>query len=202
MDARSRVRSLGIADGAPIVGTVGRLEPAKGHITLLRAVPHVAKKWPTARFVLVGEGYLRPDLEAEARRLGIEDRVTFTGFRDDMLELLQGFDVFALPSLWEGLGIVLLEAMAYEKPVVASSVGGVLDVVVDRETGLLVPPASPPHLAEAISGLLSDRQRAREMGLAGYQRLLHEFRDETAIHRMYQLYHSMMRGRAALDRRQ
>lgn len=194
-DRREAIRPLGIADDVPVVGMVGRLETAKGHTYLLKAAQLLQVRHPGVRVVIVGGGQLRETLEAEAVALQVTDCVTFTGFRDDMPSLMQGFDIFTLPSLWEGLGIVLLEAMAYERPVVASRVGGVQDVVVPGETGLLVPARSPEALADAIGALLLDRERAAEMGRAGYQRLVREFRDDVANGRMLDLYREQVQAR-------
>jgi glycosyltransferase involved in cell wall biosynthesis len=191
-DPRAAVRALGIPDHAPVVGTVGRLEPAKGHTWLIRAVPRILAETPEARFVIVGGGYLRPALQAEIDALGVAERVFLTGYREDMLELMQGFDVFALPSLWEGLGIVLLEAMAYARPLVASAVGGVNDVIVDGETGLLVAPRDSDALACAISTLLRDPDRRAALGAAGRRRLEREFRDEVCNAELGALYDRLL----------
>ena len=187
-DGRAALRAMGIPDEAPVVGAVGRLEQAKGHAYLIRAVPRVLEQVPDARFVIVGGGHLREALQREIDGLGVSDHVTLTGYREDMLELMQGFDVFALPSLWEGLGIVLLEAMAYARPLVASAVGGVNDVVVDGETGLLVPPRSPQALARAITSLLLSPVEAARLGEAGARRLEAEFRDDLCNERLMALY--------------
>lgn len=193
-DRRAAVRALGIPEAVPVVGAVGRLEAAKGHAYLIRAVPMVLERVPDARFVIVGGGHLRDALQAEIDALGVGERVFLTGYREDMLALLQGFDVFALPSLWEGLGIVLLEAMAYARPLVASAVGGVNDVVVDGETGLLVPSRSPEALARAIIALLAEPAWAAQLGQAGAHRLETEFRDEVCNAQLLALYTRLMGG--------
>jgi glycosyltransferase involved in cell wall biosynthesis len=197
-DARAAVRSLGLPDDALVVGTVGRLETAKGHRYLIEAVPQVLAQVPRARFVFVGSGVLHDALRQQVRVAGLSEHILFTGFRDDMLELMQGFDLFVLPSLWEGLGIVLLEAMAYSRAVVASAVGGVQDVVVPPETGLLVPPRQPAALAAAMVRLLQNHELRAAMGAAGYQRLTQEFRDDLANERMMALYRKYVR-RGARD---
>jgi len=102
------------------------------------------------------------------------------------------FDLFVLPSLWEGLGIVLLEAMAFRLPIVASRTGGITDVVVDGETGLLVPPRDSGSLAQAITALLKDGERARKMGEEGFERVSKEFRDSVANEKMMELYEKLM----------
>lgn len=191
-DPRAAVRTLGIPDHVPVVGTVGRLEPAKGHTYMLAAIPQVLTLVPEARFVVVGGGYLQEALQRQADKLGVADRVTFTGYREEMLLLLQGFDIFVLPSLWEGLGIVLLEAMVYQKPLIASRVGGVKDVVIEGQTGLLVPARDAEALARAIVSLLRDPARRRTMGVAGRARLEREFRDEVCNERMMRLYQHLL----------
>lgn len=188
-DPRAAVRALGIPDSAPVVGTVGRLEAPKGHAYLLQALARLPAR---VRAVIVGGGVLRERLEADAETLGVADRVVFTGFREDMLDLLQGFDVFALPSLWEGLGVVLLEAMAYGKPLVASAVGGVTDVVVPGETGLLVPREDPKALAQALARLLDDRALAQRLGAAGRARVERAFRSDVADDRFMRMYRELL----------
>lgn len=193
-DARAAVRALGIPDGALVVGTVGRLEAAKGHTYLLQAMPLVLEAVPAARFVVVGSGHLLDDLQAQASSLGVADRVIFTGYREDMLQILQGFDLFVLPSLWEGLGMVLLEAMAYGKAIVASGVGGVNDVVLEGRSGLLVPPHDAEALARAMVSLLKDEARRANMGATGHERLLRDFRDDVCNERLMALYRRLLEG--------
>ena len=109
-----------------------------------------------------------------------------------MLEIMNIFDVFTLPSLWEGLGIVLLEAMAFKLPIVASRVGGITDVVVDGTTGFLVPPKDSKSLAQAIITLLKEPEKAEKMGEEGYGRVSKEFRDSVANEKMMELYEKLM----------
>lgn len=191
-DPRAAVRQLGISDEVPVIGAVGRLEEAKGHIYLIRAMPAVLAHKPSARLVIVGGGHLREALQREIDALGLTEAVTLTGYRDDMLALMQGFDVFALPSLWEGLGIVLLEAMAYARPLVAAAVGGVNDVVLPGKTGLLVPPRDPEALGRAICTLLADESLRARLGEAGRERLETEFRDDVCNARLSALYERLL----------
>jgi glycosyltransferase involved in cell wall biosynthesis len=155
----------------PIVLTIARLDPQKGHVHLLAAAAEV----PDAVFLLAGEGGERPRLEAQARALGIAGRVRFLGHRDDVPELLAACDLLVLPSLYEGLPLSVLEAMAAGRPVVATAVGGTDEAVVHGETGLLVPAAAPAALAEAIRHLLGDPVRAARLGQAGRARASREF---------------------------
>jgi glycosyltransferase involved in cell wall biosynthesis len=155
----------------PMVLAVARLDPQKGHRHLLAAATDV----PGAMFVLAGDGPERPALEALASTLGVADRVRFLGTRDDVPELLAASDAVVLPSLYEGLPISALEAMAARRPVVATAIGGTDEAVVDGETGLLVPPADPAALAAALRRVLEDAALARRLGAAGRERVEREF---------------------------
>jgi glycosyltransferase involved in cell wall biosynthesis len=152
------------APRSPTVLTLARLDPQKGLPYLLRA----AAMLPGVSFIVAGEGTERASLEREARDLGVSDRVAFIGFRTDTAALLARADVVVLPSLNEGLPLAVLEAMAAARPVVATAVGGTPEIVHDRETGLLVPPADPAALARAIGELLADRPLARRLAEAGH----------------------------------
>ncbi|HXE72544.1 MAG TPA: glycosyltransferase family 4 protein [Candidatus Nitrosotenuis sp.] len=185
-------RRLGIPAQAPVVGTLARLEPAKGHVYLLEAFARVLEARPDAWLVCVGGGHLRPDLEARSRDMGLAGRVVFTGFVEDVVDLVASFDVFALASLYEGLGVAILEAMALGRPTVCTAVGGVLDVVVDGETGYLVPPRDPEALARRILELLGDPEKAAAMGAAGRRRVETEFREDEANRRMLGLYRHLL----------
>jgi glycosyltransferase involved in cell wall biosynthesis len=147
----------------PTVLTLARLDPQKGLPYLLRA----AAQLPGVSFVIAGEGAERASLEREARELGVSDRVAFIGFRTDTPALVAAADVVVLPSLNEGLPLAVLEAMAAARPVVATAVGGTPEIVRDRVTGLLVPPADPAALARAIGELLADPALARRLAEAG-----------------------------------
>jgi len=172
----------GIPDGAPIVGVVARLEPEKGHATLLEAWPIVLASEPDAHLLVVGEGSLRETLEAQARALGllpsigapeVPARVTFTGRRDDVPAVTAALDVAVLPSYREAQGLSILEAMALSRPVVASAVGGIPEMIDDGLSGLLVPPREPAALAGAIARLLTDHPYADTLARAAKD-LVHE----------------------------
>jgi len=148
----------------PIVGTVARLHRQKGIIDLMRAAGHIHRGSPEAKIVVVGGGPMERTLRIEAQKLGLQRFFVILGERREARELLSLFDVFVLPSLWEGLPLVLLEAAAMGKPIVATDIDGVREVIRDRETGLLVPPANPEKLAEAILRLLRDKDLAHKLG--------------------------------------
>ena len=190
---------LGVPVGAPLVGCVGRLEAAKGHADLLDAFRQVVDRLPEARLVLVGRGHLLEELQARCRSLGLEDRVVFAGWREDMLDLVGALDVFALASHWEGLGVATMEAMALSRPTVCTGVGGVTDVVVDGQTGYLVPPRAPDRLAQRILELLEDPQKARAMGTAGRRRVEESFRVEDSNRLRLCLYQNLLQRKGSRD---
>lgn len=186
-------RQLKIPSGSHFLLTVARLEPPKGHRYLLQAAKLLLNDGLDVYFVIVGKGYLREKLEDLARELGVENRVTFTGFRYDMLEILKSCDLFVLPSLWEGQGVVLMEAMSLEKPLVASAVGGVVDVVEDGVTGVLVPPKNPESIAEAVKKLLANPEKMKQMGKAGKKRIMEHFDDDEFNRKRYEIYRKLFR---------
>jgi glycosyltransferase involved in cell wall biosynthesis len=187
-------RAIGGAPARPVVLSLARLEPQKGLADLLQAAVHV----PEATFLVAGEGAERARLESLARTLGVDGRVTFLGYRDDIPRLLASCDLFVLPSLYEGLPISVLEAMAAGKPVVATAIAGTEEAVSGGETGLLVPPGDPPALAEAIRSVISDPRRAEQFGRAGRERALREFSAEKMVREVTRLYEQVLSaGRAS-----
>ena len=155
---------LGLDGRERLVGIVGRLFPIKNHRLFLEAAAVVARAEAHARFIVVGDGILRPELEACARELGIGDRVLFTGWRRDLPRIYADLDVLVVSSDNEGTPVAAIEAMASGCPVVATSVGGVPDVIRHGETGILVPPRSPRELAEGISAVLQDQALRAGLG--------------------------------------
>jgi len=180
-------RELGIDPKCNIVGTVGRLSEEKGHTHLLHGAQKVLQAYPDVVFLIVGDGPLREDLQDKALQLAQEGSVNpflFTGVRNDMEEIYSLMDIFVLPSLTEGLPMVLLEAMAAQKPVVATRVGAVPRVIENGHSGLLIPPGDVESLAGAIIDLLNDPQKAQYMAQNGYERV----RDHFSAKRMAEQY--------------
>ena len=183
----------GFAEGSPMVGVIARLEPEKGHATLLEAWPIVDRVVPAARLLIVGEGSQREALEAQAEALGLlgEDcegdacvgtrkarphaKVVFTGLRDDVPAVTAALDVAVLPSYREAQGLAILEALALRRPVVASAVGGVTEMIENEQTGLLVPPHDPVALGNAIVRVLTDHPLADTIARAGHDLVLARF---------------------------
>ncbi len=162
-------REFGIPGGAPLLSVVARLEPEKGHRYLLDAMPAILRGAPDTWLVIVGEGSLDAELRAQAESLPTQtrDRIIFAGRREDVAAITGEIDVAVLPSLREAQGISILEAMARRRPVVASAVGGIPEVLTDGLDGLLVPPADPAALAEACIRLACSPALRRELGEAG-----------------------------------
>jgi glycosyltransferase involved in cell wall biosynthesis len=196
-DGRGKRCELGVPLEAPVVGVVARLAWKKGIRHLLEAAPGLVGTLPELRIIIVGDGPLRSDLEALASSLGIRQHVMFLGSRQDTLELLSTFDVFVLPSDIEGMSNALLEAMAAGRPVVATDVGGNPEVVVDGETGFLVPPGDGERMAAAIVKLLESPDMAEEMGAAGRRRVTEQYRVEIMVRRIENLYDSLLKRKAA-----
>ena len=165
------LEKLTSAGGQPIILTIARLVEQKGISYLLKAADSV----PEAIFLLAGDGPDRVALESEANALGLKERVRFLGYREDIPALLSVCNLFVLPSLFEGLPLSILEAMAAGKPVVASAIGGVKECVVDGKTGILVPPEDPLALATAICRILRDQAFARSIAEAGQERAVQYF---------------------------
>ncbi|MCU0506224.1 MAG: glycosyltransferase [Chloroflexi bacterium] len=178
----------GIEAGAPIVGVVARLEPEKGHRTLLDAWPLVLRRAPDARLLVVGEGSLLTELVWQARELGIDRRVVFAGRRDDIPAVTAALDVAALPSYREAQGMVILEAMALSRPVVATNVGGIPEMIEDGVSGLLVPPHDPDALAEAIIRLLVDHPFADTIARNGHDLAHARFSIEFMVRAIEDIY--------------
>jgi glycosyltransferase involved in cell wall biosynthesis len=196
----------GFEPGTPLVGVVARLEPEKGHPTLLEAWPRVLEAVPNARLLVIGEGSRREELEQQARDLGLLGdacegdacigtrrarpgaKVIFTGRRDDVPAVTAALDVAVLPSYREAQGLAILEAMALRRPVVATNVGGVPEVIEDGKTGLLVPPHDPRALAEAIVRVLTDHPLADTLARAGHDVVYDRFCVERMVESVQAIY--------------
>ena len=185
-------RELRVPLNHQIVGVIGSLYPVKGHTYLLQAIPAILKKHGNTIFFFAGRGQLEGELKRQARDLGIEDHVRILGFRSDVANLLGIVDLFALPSLSEGLSVAILEAMVARKPVVASHVGGNPELVVDGETGYLVPPMDPPALSARIVELLGDQRLRARLGEAGRRRVMELFSLSAMVEQYEQLYAECM----------
>ena len=181
--------------GAPVVLNVAALVPHKGQRHLIDAFAGVVRAVPDARLVILGQGELLESLEKQVHQLGLEKHVLLPGFRTDVLSLMKTADIFVMSSVMEGLGTSLLDAMACARPIVATDTGGIPEVVVHEETGLLVPPKDPDALSDALVALLEDEERARRYGAAGYERVHHRFSVEHMVADTVAVYQDMLSRR-------
>ncbi len=191
VDLRADLHGEFNLEPGPVLICVARLVPQKGHIHLLRALALVREEVPAVRLVLLGDGTIRADLEQIVRDLGLQANVCFAGWRTDTARLLGGADIFVLPSLWEGFGLVLLEAMAASLPIVASKVGAIPEIVADNESGLLVRPGAEEALARALIKLLASPAVRTWMGTHGRRRLEQEFSVSKMVQAIETIYNQL-----------
>ncbi len=189
--------SLGLPFSAFLIGSVGRLEPVKGHKYLLQAFSLLAPRFPHLHLALVGEGEELPRLQTLTFREGLSDRVHFLGWRDDIPTLLQTFDLFVFPSLNEGMGRALVEAMAAGLPIVASRAGGIPEVLGEGEAGLLVEAGSASALAQGIEKLLLDSELRVQLGKVAKERS-RRYSVEVMFHKLEALYRGLLEGEQGL----
>ena len=179
--SREKLRKgLGIGDSF-LVGIIARLSDVKGHTYLLKAMQCVIKNFPSAKLLIVGEGKMKEALVCEADTLGIKDNVLFLAQAAGTEDVLAAMDVFVMPSLQEGLGLALMEAMAQGLAVVGSAVGGIKTLIEDKQNGLLVEPADQSSLAEAIIRLLSDKRMRQDLGTNARKFIAHNFSKEKML---------------------
>ena len=181
-------RELGWPTDTILIGEVAKLWPGKGHDVLLRAFARVHRTVPQARLVFIGEGEERPALEHLTRSLDLMPYVRFLGFREDIPQWTHALDIAVLPSLFEGMGRAVLEAMACGKPVIASRVGGLVELVKDGVTGLLIPPSDVEALTKALARLLQDASLRATMGHVGQRHVTHQFDARVMSQSILQVY--------------
>jgi glycosyltransferase involved in cell wall biosynthesis len=185
-------QEIGIEDDCFLIVTAGRLVPVKGYTYLITAIAQVITEIPNIRLVFLGDGELRGELSGQVKTLGLGKHVLFLGMRNDVPETISCSDLFVLPSINEGFGVVLLEAMAMKCPIVATNVGGVPEVVLDGETGILVPPGDPAQLSEGIIRLARDHALAARMAEHGYRRLMACFDIRETVAKTEHLYKELL----------
>ena len=190
---RSKIRNeFGLNENHIICGAVGRLVWQKGFEYLIDAVPKILKPFPNAVIMIVGEGPLKDRLKARSERLRVQDQLIFTGFRSDIREILAAMDIFVLSSLLEGFPMIILEAMAMGKPIVATEISGVTEQIKHRESGILVPAGDSFALAKAINQLSHDRSFSEYLGLNAMHRVRDRFTTEGMITETENVYHSII----------
>jgi glycosyltransferase involved in cell wall biosynthesis len=181
-----------IKENQKVVINVAHLADHKGQEYLVRAIPRVLAKLPGTRFFIVGQGELMEKLKETASGLGLKRELIFTGFRDDVADFYQIADLYVMSSVQEGLGTAVLDALALAKPVVATSAGGLPEIIHDRQTGRLVAPADPEALARGIVDMLTDTDRAASMAAAGRQRILQDFSVDAMVAKNIDVYQRIM----------
>ncbi len=184
---------LGIAAHSQLVAVVGRLTEQKGHTYLIDAAQSVVSSFPDTHFLLIGEGELRDELQQQTQQARLLENVHFLGIRKDVPDLLAAIDLFVLPSLWEGLSVALLEAMAASKPIVATAVAGTTQAMTHGETGMIVPPRNSQALAGAINQLLSDPAQAQALGQAARQHVVKNYGAQKQAEEHLALYRRLLR---------
>ena len=188
-EEKNRVREKwNIRHDDAVIGIVSKLWEGKGHEILIRAFKEVKKDIKVARLIIVGEGPLYSMLNDLVDRLGLSDSVLFTGFQMDVAEIISSFDVVVLPSYFEGMGRVLLEAMAMGKPVVASRVGGIPDLVKDSVNGFLITPGDVKELSDALKKLLNNKGLANIMGRDGRKGIIDKFSTDVMVRSISDIY--------------
>ncbi|NIA27182.1 MAG: glycosyltransferase [Desulfobulbaceae bacterium] len=185
---------FGLPEDAVVIAAAGQLIPRKGHRYLLQAIAELQHSHPNLRTIIFGEGYLNNQLRTQAASLGLGEVVQFAGFRDDLDSYMACVDIFVHPALAEGLGVVTLKAAAAGVPVVGFKAGGLVEAVVDGQTGILVPPENVEELRDAIAALLNDANLRQKMGAAGRERMQNEFSIDTMVDMHIALYESVLNG--------
>lgn len=180
-----------IDDTTVLIGTVGRLVPVKGHAILLEALRILRNLNQNVTLIFVGDGPLRGHLEAEVKRLGLKQSVRFAGHQEQSYDFINMMDIFVLPSLHEGIPMVLLEALALKRPIIASRVGGIPEVVSHGQSGMLVSPANADELAAGLRDMVQDRAKATAFGIAGRSQVEQEFNASIMANRTATMYRSL-----------
>jgi glycosyltransferase involved in cell wall biosynthesis len=188
IDINEYKRKLNLQHDIPTVVFIGRLVKLKGVGYFLKAAAMVIRSGKKAQFLVVGDGPLKQSLVKQTQKLGIDQHVFFTGFREDIPKILSCIDILVLPSLWEGLPLTILEAMHAGKPIIATRVGGIPEAVRDRETGILIPPRDCHALTKGIVELLKDPEKCKEMGEKGKERALQHFNVERMVKEYSDIY--------------
>ena len=174
--------------------SVGRLIEQKGHHLMISAFGEIVHDYPGARLMLVGDGPSRNNLQKQTCELNLEQNVIFAGWQEQVEDYYSAADIFVHPSLWEGFGLVLLEAMSHHKPIIASSVSAIPEIVIHNETGILVPPGDSVALAKAMLRLCSDSGEREEMGRKGGERLARKFTVERMVDEVMKAYDTVLQN--------
>lgn len=184
-----------------VIGIVANLCKMKGHKIIVDALPSIQKSFPELKCLFVGTDFLNGEIHRYVNEKHLEHIIVFTEFQKDIPEMLSLLDVFLLPSQWEGLPTALLEAMAMKRPIVASSVGGIPEIIISEQTGLLIPPEDPDALAEAVVFLLENPHVAHAMGEASYKLIREHFSVQSFVAQMEAVYDQLIDQKTARNKR-
>jgi glycosyltransferase involved in cell wall biosynthesis len=195
MDGNVIRREFNISSDVPVVGTIGRLTFQKGLKYLIEAISVIKKKFPRIMLLIVGDGPMKDELQNYAKTLGLNEHVIFTGSRRDVPALLAAMDIFVLPSLWEGLPNALLEAMAAGKPIIATDIPPVREVIYSEDIGILVPAGDSTTIASSIELLLNNNILAENLGKNARERAFSHFDIKTTVERYTNLFENILRGK-------
>lgn len=187
-------REFAVNDSDILIASLGRLVWQKGFEYFLHAIPEILREIPDARFILVGDGPLRPELERLAVELGEGDKIIFAGYRSDVRDVLAALDIVVIPSVLEGFPMITLEAMAMAKPIVAAKIDGITEQITDGINGILIPPKDSSAIAQAIIRLINDRESGKKLGLAARKRVEQEFSVEKMVSETEKVYSSLPRA--------
>jgi len=187
-------REFAVNDSDILIASLGRLVWQKGFEYFLHAIPEILREIPDARFILVGDGPLRPELERLAVELGEGDKIIFAGYRSDVRDVLAALDIVVIPSVLEGFPMITLEAMAMAKPIVAAKIDGITEQITDGINGILIPPKDSSAIAQAIIRLINDRESGKKLGLAARKKVEQEFSVEKMVSETEKVYSSLPRA--------
>ncbi|MBU4464000.1 MAG: glycosyltransferase family 4 protein [Proteobacteria bacterium] len=187
-------REFGLSKDVPVMGTIGRMVWQKGFEYLIECVPEIVRTYPDAKILIVGDGPLKDKLKVKSEKLKVADKIIFTGFRSDIKEILSAIDILVTPSLLEGFPMVILEAMAMAKPIVATNIDGITEQITDGVNGILVPPKDPSALAKTVVRVLNDKELARTMGLSAREKVKQEFSVEKMVAETEKVYLSLLKA--------
>ena len=174
------------------MGNIARLAPEKGHIFCLEAFKMVVNRFPKAKLIIVGDGILRPDIEAKIKELNLDENVIMSGYREDIPEILASLDISLHTSIWEGMPIAIIEAMLSAKPIIATRVGGIPELIEDGVSGLLVPALQAGALSASMERLINDKTLAANMGEVARARAKERFNSDVMMGSITNLYDSFI----------
>jgi glycosyltransferase involved in cell wall biosynthesis len=185
-------KELGVDEDIILIGAIGRLVWQKGFEYLIQSIPDVIKVYPNVKFMIVGNGKLKEELKAQSSKLKVKDYLIFTGFRNDIKEILSAIDILVIPSLLEGFPMITLEGMAMSKPIIATRIEGITEQITDEETGLLVPSRDADALTKAINRLINDRDLALRLGMNSRQKVQKEFSVQKMVMETEKIYQDLI----------